>query len=111
MIGLSLSLLLSLLAAQSQCLSIVDSQNTNGLEFLILGDWGGLPFPLYTTDLQKTVAGSMGKTAATFGASFVVALGKYAEVSKVHSTHLGPKISGVVGWMQSKLHILFGVQE
>jgi len=75
MICLSVSLLLSLLAAQSQCHSIVDTQNADGLEFLILGDWGGMPYPFYTTDLQRTVAGSMGKTAATFGASFVVALG------------------------------------
>lgn len=46
-----------------------------GLNFVILGDWGGLPAPVYTTELQKDVADSMGKTAADVNAKFVIALG------------------------------------
>lgn len=47
-----------------------------GLDFLILGDWGGTPYEPYVTPVQVNVATMMGKTAANVMAKFVVALGK-----------------------------------
>ena len=46
-----------------------------GLDFLILGDWGGTPYEPYVTPVQVNVAQMMGKTAANVMAKFVVALG------------------------------------
>eukprot|EP00794_Sanderia_malayensis_P007543 gene7543-8380_t len=46
-----------------------------GLKFLVLGDWGGLPIPPYTTPIETSVASMMAKTAQDIGAEFVVALG------------------------------------
>ena len=48
-----------------------------GLDFLILGDWGGTPYEPYVTPVQVNVAQMMGKIAANVMAKFVVALGKF----------------------------------
>ena len=45
------------------------------LNFVVIGDWGGQPTYPYTTDAEKEVAAQMGKTAATIGSHFTVALG------------------------------------
>ena len=75
---LSLSVFLAFLAVQCRCVSISNSPGSSGLNFVILGDWGGWPSPLYTTPLQKDVASAMGETATKINASFAVALGKGA---------------------------------
>lgn len=47
----------------------------SGLEFLVMGDWGGQPnSPYYTTDEQDT-AQTMGQVASDYNISFVMALG------------------------------------
>lgn len=45
------------------------------LNFLIMGDWGGLPEPLYSTPAEHATASSMGAEAVKSGASFALALG------------------------------------
>ena len=73
---LLLAIFLAGQAFQVRCISIAKDVDSAGLSFVILGDWGGLPSPIYTTELQKAVASSMGKTAADINAQFAVALGK-----------------------------------
>ena len=43
--------------------------------FLVIGDWGGLPFFPYVTPSEASVADAMGKMGATFNTSFQLALG------------------------------------
>ena len=76
MVYLTLTIVLAFFTGRSQSLSIPSKPGSDALNFVILGDWGGLPCPLCTTPLQTTIASSMGKTAAETGASFAVALGK-----------------------------------
>lgn len=45
------------------------------LNFLVLGDWGGLPFTPYRTFIEKDVAQSMEAMATQYNTSFQVALG------------------------------------
>lgn len=45
------------------------------LNFVVLGDWGGKPEAPYTTDAEREVAEQLGKTAATVGSQFTLALG------------------------------------
>ena len=47
-----------------------------GLNFLVLGDWGGLPYSPYRTDVEKAVSKAMGTVAENINAQFIVALGK-----------------------------------
>lgn len=61
-----------LLAASLLCLA----KAKNGeLNFVVLGDWGGQPEEPYTTDAEREVAEQMGKTAASVGSQFTLALG------------------------------------
>ena len=47
------------------------------LQFLAVGDWGGLPFPPWTTPAQHRVAASMGEVAERHEAKFVLSLGDH----------------------------------
>ncbi|KAM4748282.1 tartrate-resistant acid phosphatase type 5 [Rhinophrynus dorsalis] len=51
------------------------TQAAPSLSFLVLGDWGGLPLPPYTTQQQLMVAEEMGKTVANLGANFILSVG------------------------------------
>lgn len=62
-------LLYTLLAASLLCLAQAQ------LNFMILGDWGGQPVAPYTTDAEREVAEQLGKTAASVGSQFTLALG------------------------------------
>lgn len=51
-------------------------ETTDGnARFLILGDWGGLPFFPYTTPSEEAVAHAMGVIAKNLNTSFQLALG------------------------------------
>lgn len=45
------------------------------LNFLVLGDWGGLPLYPYTTEIEEKTSKQMADVAARVNARFVVALG------------------------------------
>jgi hypothetical protein len=45
------------------------------LSVKVVGDWGGVPFPPYTTPGQRAVANSMGRLASELSATAVLALG------------------------------------
>ena len=49
----------------------------DGLNFLALGDWGGLPYPPYHTVIEETTANQMSVTAENMDAKFVIALGMF----------------------------------
>ncbi|KTF75588.1 hypothetical protein cypCar_00012790 [Cyprinus carpio] len=49
--------------------------NKSSIRFLVLGDWGGLPYPPYITPIEKATARMMAKTASQMGADFILALG------------------------------------
>lgn len=46
------------------------------LRFLVIGDWGGIPFLPYTTPYETAVSKGMGKIAEQLGTQFTVALGR-----------------------------------
>lgn len=50
-------------------------KNRTSIRFLVIGDWGGLPYPPYITGVQKATAREMSKVAEQVGADFVLALG------------------------------------
>ena len=50
------------------------------LRFLVVGDWGGMPWFPYTTPYETAVSIAMGKVAQELGTQFTVALGK----KKIH---------------------------
>lgn len=45
------------------------------LRFLVIGDWGGIPFWPYTTPYETAVSSGMGKIAQQLGTQFTIALG------------------------------------
>ncbi|XP_064293347.1 tartrate-resistant acid phosphatase type 5 isoform X2 [Phalacrocorax carbo] len=45
------------------------------VQFLAVGDWGGIPDPPFTTPREVATAAAMGRTATDLGANFVLALG------------------------------------
>ena len=47
----------------------------NGLSFVVLGDWGGLPDTPFSTEIEEGTSKQMAKTAAQNDVDFVVALG------------------------------------
>jgi len=51
---------------------VTDDGNTR---FLIIGDWGGLPFFPYDTPSEVAVAAAMGRLGAKLNTSFQLALG------------------------------------
>lgn len=52
-----------------------EAAESEQLSFVVLGDWGGLPFWPYETDGQDRVARRMGETASKINSSFTLALG------------------------------------
>ena len=60
--------------------------NTPDVKFLVIGDWGGLPFFPYRTPIEETVANQMGKFADKSKAEFVLALGDNFYFDGVNST-------------------------
>lgn len=64
------------------------SKNRTSIKFLAVGDWGGLPYPPYVTDVEEATAQEMGKIAEQMGADFILALGDnfyYKGVTSVDS--------------------------
>ena len=49
--------------------------NKNEFNFVLLGDWGGWPAPVYNTPIQLQVAHSMERTAKTWKPEFVYGIG------------------------------------
>ena len=47
----------------------------NSTRFIVLGDWGGLPFFPYRTPIEVAVSNRMGKYANQTNAEFILALG------------------------------------
>lgn len=45
------------------------------LNFLVMGDWGGLPGPIWSTPAEHSTADAMNQEAAKIGATFALALG------------------------------------
>ena len=45
------------------------------LQALVMGDWGGVPIPPWSTPAEHETAKSMGLEAAKIGARFALALG------------------------------------
>jgi hypothetical protein len=55
---------------------LLANKNDDGnTRFLILGDWGGLPFVPYKTPSEVAVAAAMGHVGKTLNTSFQLALG------------------------------------
>ena len=54
----------------------LSSKHNDGLNFFVLGDWGGLPTYPYTTKIEQSVSERMSKTAEEVSPQFVLALGK-----------------------------------
>lgn len=53
----------------------MSSGNKSSIRFLVVGDWGGLPYPPYVTPIETATARMMAKTASTMGSDFVLAVG------------------------------------
>jgi len=51
------------------------NHTTDKITWLVLGDWGGLPKPLYTSPIQLSVAESMKRTAKYYRPDYLLALG------------------------------------
>ncbi|KAM9313915.1 tartrate-resistant acid phosphatase type 5-like [Pholidichthys leucotaenia] len=49
--------------------------NRTSLKFLVVGDWGGLPYSPFTTKIQRSTADEMGVVSELMGADFIVAVG------------------------------------
>ena len=57
------------------------------VNFLVIGDWGGLPVTPYTTAVEQAIARQMGKFATSHDVQFILALGDnfyYDGVSNVN---------------------------
>lgn len=59
--------------------SFSTSVKSDQLNFMVLGDWGGLNFFPYKTPVESAVAKQMNKTSEQLGAQFIVALGKFIQ--------------------------------
>lgn len=47
----------------------------DSLRFLVMGDWGGLPTPPYSTAIERGTAKEMAKLTKMYGIQFNLALG------------------------------------
>ena len=72
----------TVLVSLSAIYTSTECDQDEGLNFMVLGDWGGLPTIPYTTDVETSVAKMMAKTAEEMNAQFVVALGKSSNIYK-----------------------------
>ena len=72
-----LSLTVIQVVLQTQLVYNVNAEN-GVLRFMVLGDWGGLPFPMfnYSTEIEQGVADGMARLANKKPQDFVIALGK-----------------------------------
>lgn len=57
-------------------LSVTLPVHGDELRFLVVGDWGGIPWWPYTTPYETAVSRGMGKIAEQLGTQFTVALGR-----------------------------------
>lgn len=64
---------LALIAAISTATAAAD--DGAALNFLVMGDWGGLPGPIWTTPAEKSTAEAMASEATKVNATFALALG------------------------------------
>ena len=57
--------------------TIINTAAADGsaLNFLVMGDWGGLPGPIWTTPAEKSTAEAMASEATKINATFALALG------------------------------------
>lgn len=55
---------------------LVTIELTNADNFLVLGDWGGIPIRPYKTEVEECTAKQMATEAKTKESKFVVALGE-----------------------------------
>merc|ERR1712137_279437 len=63
------------MGARSMAWMVLCRSVTAELNFLIMGDWGGLPAPVYSTPGEHATAAAMGKETTKNGATFALALG------------------------------------
>ena len=63
---------LPMFAALCTCAS---ASAADGLNFLVMGDWGGLPGPVWSTPAEHGTADAMKDEATKIGATFALALG------------------------------------
>ncbi|XP_028830721.1 tartrate-resistant acid phosphatase type 5a [Denticeps clupeoides] len=49
--------------------------NRSSVRFLVVGDWGGVPYKPYTTSIETATAKEMARVAEQMGADFILALG------------------------------------
>ena len=57
------------------------------LDFLVIGDWGGIPFYPYNTEIENSVAGQMSRYALNNNIQFVLALGDNFYTEGVKDVH------------------------
>jgi len=68
-------------------LVLVNIAVANAGNFLVLGDWGGIPVRPYTTTVEESTAKQMSKTAEEKESQFVVALGKNDKSDRIYWYH------------------------
>jgi len=68
-------LALTTLSVIDQLSAKVVTSADDSLNYLVIGDWGGLPQSPFTTEIEKAVARQMGKFATDNNIQFVLALG------------------------------------
>lgn len=67
---------LQMLALLWMTVTVVAGGGPDGaVQFLAVGDWGGVPDPPFTTPREVATAAAMGRAATDLGADFVLALG------------------------------------
>ena len=66
---------MALLCALLSLLAFSKPSDAAGLNFLVVGDWGGQSDSPYTTPAQEAVAKAMGKEATAVSSQFVLSMG------------------------------------
>jgi tartrate-resistant acid phosphatase type 5 len=68
-------------------LAVAFAADASKVNFLAVGDWGGIPFWPFTTPGQKASAKGMGKVAESIDSQFVIALGDNFYFSGIDDAH------------------------